>query len=479
MSNKTSSARSPARYPHEAPAVNDTAALRTADNRVVHPWEALASYGSNQRTVIARGEGMYLYDTEGNALLDGPGGMWCVNIGHGRREIADAVAAQIVEMDYCSPWSLTSGPAALLGKRLAALAPGDLNNVFFTTGGSTAVDSALRFVMFYNNVRGRPEKKHIITRRDAYHGSTYLAASVSGKGRDKSWFDFETDTIHFLPSPNPYRRPHGMSEDEFCADKVADLEGKIEELGADRVAAFIAEPVLASGGVIVPPKGYHRKCQEVCRRHDVLYISDEVVTAFGRLGHMFASEAVFDIQPDIITTAKGITSGYVPLGAVFISDRLMADISGENSKQAIFTNGFTYSGHPVACTAAMTNLDIIEREGLLEHVRELGPYFQERLAGLRDIPIVGDVRGMGLVGCVECRIEDDSRDALTLDYAIGNRIDRHCQRLGLLVRPLVNMCVMSPPLIITREQVDELVDKLRQGIELAMSDLRKEGLFAG
>ncbi len=477
MRTKTSSARR-AVQSHDAAGDNDTAMLRAADNQVVHPWEALADYGHNRRTVIARGEGIYLYDTDGNALIDGPGGMWCVNVGHGRREIADAVAAQITEMAYCSPWSLTSGPAALLGERLAALAPGDLNNVFFTTGGSTAVDSALRFVMFYNNVRGRPEKKHIITRGDAYHGSTYLAASVSGKGRDKSWFDFETDTIHFLPSPNPYRRPEGMSEEEFCDAKVADLERMIEELGADKVAAFIAEPILASGGVIVPPQGYHRKCQEVCRRHDVIYISDEVVTAFGRLGHMFASEAVFDIQPDIITAAKGITSGYVPLGAVFISDRLLADVSGEQSHHAIFTNGFTYSGHPVSCAAAMANLDIIEREGLLEHVREIGPYFQERLAGLRDMPIVGDVRGVGLVGCVECRIDDDTRDALKLDYAIGNRIDRHCQHLGLLVRPLVNMCVMSPPLIINRKQVDELVDKLREGIELATAELRKEGLFS-
>ncbi|MDZ7841855.1 MAG: aminotransferase [Gammaproteobacteria bacterium] len=479
MSDRSTSRTAAARHEDTNPGGNETSTLRAGDNHFVHPWEALADFGQNARTIITRGEGIHLYDSDGNAMIDGPGGMWCVNVGHGRREIADAVAAQITEMAYCSPWSLTSGPAARLAERLAALAPGDLNNVFFTTGGSTAVDSALRFVMFYNNVRGLPEKKHIITRRDAYHGSTYLAASVSAKGRDKSWFDFETETIHFLPSPNPYRRPEGMSVDEFCAAKVADLEERITEVGADRVAAFIAEPILASGGVIVPPEGYHRKCQEVCRRHDVLYISDEVVTAFGRLGHMFASDAVFDIQPDIITAAKGITSGYLPLGAVFISDRLLADISGENSKQAIFSNGFTYSGHPVACAAAMANIDIIEREGLLEHVRELGPYFQERLAELRDIPIVGDVRGMGLVGCVECEISHDSRDALEVDYAIGNRIDEHCQQLGLLVRPFVNMCVMSPPLIITREQVDELVDKLRTGIERAMEDLRQEGIFQG
>lgn len=478
MQNKSTSAR-PAASHGSALSGRETSTLRAGDNRFVHPWEALADYGGNSRTVIAHGEGIYLYDADANALIDGPGGMWCVNVGHGRREIADAVSAQIMEMAYCSPWSLTSGPAARLAQRLAELAPGDLNNVFFTTGGSTAVDSALRFVQFYNNLRGRPGKKHIITRRDAYHGSTYLAASVSAKGRDKSWFDFETDTIDFLPSPNPYRRPESMSLTEFRDAKVADLENKILEFGPDKVAAFIAEPILASGGVIVPPEGYHRMCQEVCRRHDVLYISDEVVTAFGRLGHMFASEAVFDIEPDIITAAKGITSGYVPLGAVFISDRLLDDITGEQSKQAIFSNGFTYSGHPVACAAAMANLDIIEREGLLEHAREVGPYFQKRLAELRDIPIVGDVRGMGLVGCVECRIAEGPGDALELDYAIGNRIDEHCQQLGLLVRPFVNMCVMSPPLIITRKQVDDLVYKLRAGIERAMEDLRKEGLFKG
>ncbi len=202
-------------------------------------------------------------------------------------------------------------------------------------------------------------------------------------------------------------------------------------------------------------------------------------TAFGRLGHMFSSEEVFDVVPDIITIAKGLTSGYVPMGGVLIADHLLEGISGEQSKEAIFSNGFTYSGHPVSCAAAMANIDILEREDLPAHVRSIAPYFQERLAELRDLPIVGDVRGMGLVGCVECEISDDTQDALELDYAIGNRIDAHCQELGLLVRPFVNMCVMSPPLTITREQVDELIDTLRLGIERAMVDLRNEGIWKG
>lgn len=456
----------------------DTQTLQREDNQWVHPWEDFRKTGKNARTVITRSEGVYLYDTEGNKLLDGPAGMWCVNVGHGRDEIADAVAAQIRQMTYISPWSIANAPAADLSARLAELTPGDLNHVFYTTGGSTAVDSALRFVMFYNNYLGRPEKKHILARHDGYHGSTYLSASCSGKPRDKTLLDFERGFIHHLPSPNTYRRPQDMSVEDFCTAKVADLENRILELGPERVAAFIAEPILASGGVVMPPPGYQKKCAAVCRKYDVLYIADEVVTAFGRLGHWFASEDVFGMVPDIITSAKGITSGYVPLGAVFISDRLIANISAPD-RPSVFSNGFTYSGHPVACAAALKNIEIIEREGILEHVREVGPYFQQRLRELAEIEIVGDVRGEGLMACVECVIGKDSQDPLVLDYDIGARIDRHCQRLGLLVRPIINMCVMSPPLIITRGQIDQMVDTLRKGIELSMEDVRREGLWKG
>ncbi len=457
----------------------DTSLLQEQDNSVIHPWDDFAKVDENRRTIISHSDGIYVYDSDGNRLIDGPAGMWCVNIGHGRKEIAEVMAAQALKMPYYSPWSIGTQPAAALGEKLAQLAPGDLDHAFFTTGGSTAVDSALRFVMFYNNIRGRPQKKHIISRHNGYHGSTYLAASCSGKERDKSYLDFETGFVHQLPSPNPYRRPEGMDLADFCTATVAELENKILEIGADRVAAFIAEPILASGGVIVPPPGYHRQCLEVCRRHEVLYISDEVVTAFGRLGHFFASEAGFDIVPDIITTAKGLTSGYIPMGAVLISDALIADIKSDKAAGAVFSNGFTYSGHPVAAAVALKNIEIIEREGLLEHVRDVGPYFQARLRELRDIPIVGDVRGEGLMACVECVISQNSREALSLDHEIGGRIDAHCQALGLIVRPLINMCVMSPPLTISRTQIDDLVGILRQGIERAMRDVRREGLWNG
>ena len=455
----------------------DTDRIREQDRHWIHPWENFNTAGTVARTIIARSEGIYLTDTEGNRLIDGPAGMWCVNIGHGNSEMAEAIAEQVRRMPYYSPWSLGNVPAAELSAKLAALAPGDLDHVFFTTGGSTAVDSALRFVMYLNNCLGRPEKKHVISRMDAYHGATYLAASCSGKLRDKSLLDFETGFIHHIGSPNPYRRPANLSIEEFCDACIAELEAKIQELGPDKVAAFIAEPILASGGVIVPPPGYHKRCLEVCRRYDVLYISDEVVTGFGRLGHYFASEAVFDVVPDIITTAKGITSGYLPLGAVLISDRLIQQLGGKEAESGMFASGFTYSGHPVACAAALKNLEIMARDGIMEHVREVGPYFQARLHELADIPIVGEVRGMGLMACVECELDRDAGDPLAAGYDIGARIDRQCQALGLIVRPLVSMCVMSPPLIITKAQIDELAGILRAGIEAATAELRAEGLW--
>ncbi len=349
---------------------------------------------------------------------------------------------------------------------------------FSTTCGSTAVDSAIRFVHFYNNILGRPQKKTIISREKAYHGSTYLSATMSGKSRDRDWLDTASDLVHFLPNVNPSQRPRGMTMDSFLEEKISELESSIQNLGAERTAAFIAEPVLASGGVIIPPKGYHQRCLEICHKYDVLYISDEVVTAFGRLGYWFASKEVFGIQPDIITCAKGLTSGYVPMGAFIVSEKIFGSISGVRSEDAMFSNGFTYSGHPVSSAAAIKNIEIIEKENLLEHVRIVSPHFQKRLHQLRKLPIIGETRGIGLIGCVEGRIMDSSRpEDLALDYELGARIDKHCQALGLIVRPLLNMCVFSPPLIITMEQIDQMFDILEQGILRASEELREEGLW--
>jgi putrescine aminotransferase len=460
----------------------DSDRIRHDDNTSwFHPWEYLPDAGRANRTIVSHAEGIYVYDEHGNKLIDGPGGMWCVQIGYKRREMAEAIADQIMRVPYMNPFSLTSAPPTQLAARLAAMAPGDLKHVFFTTDGSGAVDAALRFVQFYNNFKGRSGKKHIISRANAYHGGTHLCALVSGKYRgDKSWFDLAWPFAHFLPHVNPARRPAGMSVEAFCDQKVNDLEAKILELGPERVAAFIAEPIQASGGVIVPPEGYLRRCWEVCRRYEVIFIADEIVTAFGRLGHWFASKEVFGIEPDIITCAKGLTSGYVPLGAWLVSDRLFAEVAGASARGSSFSCGFTYSGHPVSCAAALKNIEIIERERILEHVREVGAHFQRRLNALRDIPMVFDTRGMGLVGCVECTVAHahgsdlDEQRVLDLDFDLGARIDRHCHELGLMVRPLINQCVFSPPLIITRDEIDRMFDILREAILRTMHDVEHQ-----
>jgi adenosylmethionine-8-amino-7-oxononanoate aminotransferase len=460
---------------------HDTEALWELDREhIIHPWIELGSAKTRRPLVVAESEGVYVYDSDGQKMIDGMGGMWCVNIGYAREEMAQAIADQARRLCYYSPFGMISTPPSIeFGAKLAEHTPGDLKHVFFTTGGSTAVDSALRFVQFYFNFIGKPQKKHIITREYAYHGSTYLSASVSGKPSDRGYLDFVSDTIHHLPVPNTYRRPEGMTEAEFCDQCVGDLERKILELGPEKVACFIAEPLLASGGVIVPPKGYQKRTFDVCRKYGVLYISDEVVTGFGRLGHIFASEPVFGIVPDIITSAKGLTSGYVPLGAFFVSDRLYEQLTGPDSKGKLFTNGFTYSAHPVACAAGLKNLEIIERENLCGHVRELGPYFQQQLETLKDLPLVGDVRGSHLMVCVECVTDKKAKVAPPPEWEVGMRIWRHAMPNGLLIRPLSHLVILSPPLIITRAQVDQAVAALRRAIQATTDDLVKEGLWHG
>lgn len=466
--------------------LNDTAPLcdggfqavkRWDSENFFHPWEDLEQQGSDKpaRMLNERAEGIYVYDEQGNRYLDGPGGMWCMQLGYGNVEIAEAMADQARKMAYCSPFSEATSTSAQLAHEIAARAPGDLNRVFFTTGGSTAVDTAIRFVQFRNNVLGKPSKKKIISREAAYHGGTYLTASLSGKPAERQWLDVDSTFCHLLPDVNPFRRPAGMSLEDFRDEKVNDLEQTIVELGPDNVAAFIAEPLLASGGVIVPPVGYHQRCLEVCRRYDVLYISDEVVTGFGRLGHWFASEAVFGIVPDIITCAKGLTSGYVPMGAAIFSDRLFADLADEGSQGAYFTSGFTYSGHPVCAAVGLKNIEIFERDGILEHTRQVIPHFQRRLQAMADLPLVVDVRGAGLVGGLECSMTLDGERSAETDALIGPIIDEACQELGLMVRPYGNMCIFSPPLIITEIQIDELFDLLTRGVQLAAERLRQQG----
>jgi adenosylmethionine-8-amino-7-oxononanoate aminotransferase len=451
-------------------------ALDAARRHLVQPWPYAGLIGTESRGYIGRGDGIYIWDGEGRPLIDGPGGMWCVNAGHRREELAAVLYEQAMELSYSSPWTTMSPPSAILARRIAEHAPGDLGHVFYTTGGSSAVETALRFMHYYNNVRGRPERKLILSRAGAYHGSTYLSASLNGRPRDHDWMDAASGLVVKLTAPNPFRRPAGVSAEGFADFLVEEFRQTVARIGAENIGAFVGEPVQASGGVIVPPENYLPRMREICRDNDILYISDEVVTGFGRLGHVFASGEVFGLDPDMITFAKGVTSGYFPLGGVIISERLLATLRQSSHASAMFGHGYTYSSHPIGCAVALKNLDLLEG-GILEHARRIAPYFKARLMTLEELPLVGQVRVAGLMAGIECVADRESNDPLQLDKEVGKRIDQHCYQLGLLVRPVINMCVMSPPLIITEPQIDDMVAILREGISRTMADLRKEGLW--
>jgi len=453
-------------------------ALDLARRHLIQPYPYAGSIGAEARGLIANGDGVYIWDDEGRRLIDGPAGMWCVNVGHRCGDLAAAMHDQAMALSYNTPWYTMSAPSAQFAERISAYAPGDLNHVFYTTGGSEAVETALRFMHYYNNVRGLPEKKIIVSRGGAYHGSTYLSASLNGRPRDYDWLDAAPDLVVKLTSPNPFRRPDGVTAEGFPDFLVEEFRQTVARIGAERIGAFVAEPIQASGGVVLPPEGYLNRILEICRAKDILYISDEVVTAFGRLGSVFASEEQFGLRPDMITFAKGVTSGYFPLGGVMISERLLETLRRSNQANAMFGHGYTYTSHPVGCAVALKNLDLLEG-GILDHVKRVAPYFQARLKTLEELPLVGEVRGAGLMACVDCVADRESNDPLELDYSVGKRIDEHCQKLGLLVRPLINMCVMSPPLIITTEQIDDMVSILREGIVRTMEELKTEGLWKG
>ncbi len=445
-----------------------------------HPWTDFSTFKEEGSLIVAESEGAYVFDSDGTKFLDGIAGLWCVNVGYGRDEIADAMADQARKMNYYSSFGPhTSIPAAELAAKLAQLAPGDLNHVFFGCGGSTANDTAVRMIHFYFNQLGKPSKKKLITRHDSYHGSTYMAMTLTGCAYDHHGFDLAPDLVYRIANPNPYRKPDDMSDAAFLDSLVKEFEDKILELGPDNVAAFFAEPIMGAGGVIVPPEGYHQRMLAVCREYDLLYVADEVVTAFGRLGHFFSSEDVFEIVPDIIVSAKGLTSAYAPLGATILSAAVYDVISRPQCEGGMFTHGFTYSGHPVSCAAGMKTIEIMEREDTCGHVRNIGPYLEEKMHSLSDLAIVGNVRGMNFMMCIE-NVADKKTKALLPDEAhVGDRIANACQKRGLLVRPIAHLNVLSPPLVLTKTQIDFMTDTLREAIIETMGELERDGFWQG
>jgi adenosylmethionine-8-amino-7-oxononanoate aminotransferase len=445
----------------------------------IHPWTDFSTFQEQGSMVVAESEGAYIFDSDGKRYLDGIGGLWCVNVGYGRAEIGQAMAEQATKMTYYSSFGHhTTIPVAELSAKLASLAPGPLNHVLYGSGGSMANDTTVRLVHFYFNQLGMPDKKMIITRENGYHGSTYLAMSMTGIDYDHIGFDVIGEPlIQRVSGPDLYRRPEGTTPEEYTDLLLAEFRAKVESLGPQNVAAFFAEPIMGAGGVLVPPPGYLKGMRDLCTEFQVLFVADEVVTAFGRLGHFFASEDVFGIVPDIINSAKGLTSAYAPLSATLISDGIYDVISVPQAEGSVFAHGFTYSGHPVCCAAALANIEIIEREDICGHVRRVGPYFSERLASLSDLGIVGDVRGSHFMQCVENVADKETKELFDPSVHVGDRVAGACEKRGLIVRPIAHLNVLSPPLVLTVEQIDWMVDVLRDGIIEVQADLVAEGLW--
>ena len=453
------------------PARNSTTWWRESDLRHhMHPFtdsQGLAEDGGAR--IITAAEGATLTDSEGAKVLDGMAGLWCVNVGYGRQELAEAAYAQMMELPYYNTFFKTATPSSVeLAEKLAEITPQGLDHVFFGSSGSEANDTIVRAVRHFWNLEGQPGKKTFISRTHAYHGSTMASASLGGMAAMHGQADLPLPGfVHVMP---PYWYDFGgdLTPEEFGLQAAGAIEDKILELGADTIAAFIGEPIQGAGAVIIPPESYWPEVQRICRKHDVLLIVDEVICGFGRTGHMFASE-YFDLKPDLMTLAKGITSGYLPLSAVMIGDRVADTLI---SKGGEFYHGFTYSGHPVACAVALANIKIIEDEKLVQRTHDqTGPHLAEHLAELAGHPIVGEVRSLGLIGAVEIVKDKAGRGHFDDLGATGTLCRDHCLEGGLILRAVRDVMVMSPPLSITTAEIDELMRILRQALDRTAKDM--------
>lgn len=454
-----------------APLSNDddrtalTAGLKQVDLRHhVHPFadhQELVSEGGPR--VIVRAQGSSLWDSDGRRLLDGMGGLWCVNLGYGRRELVEAAARQMEELPYYNTFFKTTTPvAAQLAEELASVTPAGLTRIFYANSGSEANDTNIRLVRTYWSRLGKPEKRAIISRKYAYHGSTIAGASLTGLASMHDVPGVPIPDIHHAPAPFWWSEGGDLSPQEHGLKCAQALEALILDLGPETVAAFIGEPVMGAGGVIVPPPGYWAEIQRICRKYDILLIVDEVVCGFGRTGNWFGSDT-YGIEPDLMTVAKGLSSGYLPISASIIGERIAQVLLDAPGRLA---HGFTYSGHPTASAVALETIRIMKREGTVERVRDdIGPYFQERLRSLLAHPLVGEVRGVGLMAAVEFTRDKQGRTPVTPAGSLATPIRNLCFSNGLVTRAVRDSVLFSPPLVITRAEVDELVAKLKAAID--------------
>ena len=429
----------------------------------IHPFTDHKALMEKGTRIITRADGVYLWDSDGNKILDGMAGLWCVNVGYGRQELVDAATYQMQELPYYNNFFQTTHPPAIeLSKALVDISPSQFNHVFFTNSGSEANDTVVRMVRHFWALEGKPEKTVIISRENAYHGSTVAGSSLGGMKGMHAQGGILHDIEH-IAQPYWYRSGSEMDPEEFGLKTAQALEIRIREIGEDRVAAFIAEPVQGAGGVIIPPATYWPEIQRICKKYGILLIADEVICGFGRLGEWFGSE-YFDIEADLMPIAKGLSSGYLPIGGLMVGDRVTETVINKGSD---FNHGFTYSGHPAACAVALENIRILKDEKIIEKAKnELSPYLQKKWLALGDHPMVGEARGIGMVGALELVKDKNTKTSYPSDQNVGTICRDFCFNNGLIMRAVGDAMIICPPLVISHSEINELIEKAKLCLDL-------------
>lgn len=453
-----------------------TAALQALDaSHHLHPFTDHGALRTEGVRVIVNGDGVWLTDSDGNRIMDGMAGLWNVQIGHGRHEIADAVATQMRELSYYNTFFKTTHPPVIaLSEKIAQLAPEPYNQVFYVSSGSEANDTVLRLVRYYWDLKGKPEKKTFITRWNAYHGSTVAGTSLGGMKAMHGQGDLPIPGIHHIAQPYWFDEGGDMSPDEFGIQAARELEKAIDQIGEDKIAAFMAEPVQGAGGVVIPPETYWPEVKRILAQRDILLVADEVITGFGRLGEWFGS-TVYDIEPDLISVAKGMTSGYLPMGGVLVHDRIAHVIEHEGGD---FNHGYTYSGHPACAAAALTNLQIMQDENVVGHVRDVAaPHLAKLFQTLGEHPLIGEARTKGLLGALELVPDKPSHARFANKGEVGTICRDISFKHGLVMRAVGDTMIVSPPLVITPDELDWMGTTIGKVLDETGAELKKQGLW--
>jgi len=445
---------------------------------ILHPSTNLAAHRTTGPLVLERGEGIFVWDKEGKRYIEGLAGLWCTGLGYGNQELIEAAREQMSRLSFTHLFGGRSHePAIALAEKLKELVPAPTSKVFFTCSGSEANDTQIKLAWYYNNARGLTKKKKIISRMKAYHGVTIAAGSLTGLPIFHTDFDLPMQRVLHTDCPHYWRyAEEGESEEEYATRLANNLEELIQREGPETIAAFIAEPVMGAGGVIPPPRTYFQKIQEVLRRYDIMMIADEVICGFGRTGNWFGSQT-FGIEPDTITMAKAITSAYMPLGAITVSEPVYEAMLEESKKLGVFAHGFTYTGHPVSCAVALKTLEIYERIDIVRHVQSVAPVFETRLKALRDHPLVGETRGVGLIGGIELVKNKSTKESFDVRQGVGPKVVKLAEEEGLICRAVAGDTIaLSPPLIINGAEINLMFDALGRALDRAEEWVSKEGL---